>query len=157
VHNRLPKDDGSLAADEIAAMVGLSVGEVSDLLGTDAGSAPGVPDAVFARVTLALSAVHQQCTHSDVPRAEGQGTAAARSPRRHPANLDAQLATLLASVTAELSCAENVLDISADALAVIADEAALVPDAAHFVRAALQRGVGVRTAAQDAERRTGGD
>jgi hypothetical protein len=146
VHSSLPRNDGSLAANEIAAMVGLSVGEVSDLLGTDAGASTGLSDAATARVSAAVHAIAAACTAGSA----APGGGAARGPA-----LEGSLGELLAVVSAELRGAENALQSGVELLPALAEDIARSHGAAQVVRAAVQRTAGVSAAAQETERRVG--
>lgn len=143
VHKSLPRDDGSLAADEIAAMVGLSVGEVSDLLGTGSDACSSLSNAAIARISAAVGAIMAACPSGEPTR---------NSRPAQGADLGAQVAELLAIVSAELRGAENALQGGVELLPALVEEAGRARDAARVVRHAVQRAPGVCAAAQDAER-----
>ena len=144
VHSRLPRGDGGLAADEIAAMVGLSVGEVSDLLGTG-GSASSAPNAaIVSRLLAALDGLRSAATPK-APSSPRKGTA--------PESVANCAAVVVSCLQAELQGAENALDGTLQSLPVLLDEGVRIEGAAQCVRGALQRTKGVFAAATEAERR----
>ena len=105
--------EGSLAPDEIAAMVGLSVGEVSDLLGSDAACSSNQQHGAQESIRDALTCLRRACqaVGHRAPRSDAADGSAADTEVTDSAT------ALLSCLTAELHSAQQELDSSLHALA----------------------------------------